>query len=90
MDGAWSIANQPLANSRPDLAPEVAEIEARLGALPEAQRAVLTLRSEGFSHAEIAAALGITEGNSRIRLARAMEQMLAPDAAHIARPEHRS
>jgi RNA polymerase sigma-70 factor (ECF subfamily) len=37
-----------------------------LDALPEQRRAVFTLfEIEGLSHAEIAAILGITEGNSK-------------------------
>lgn len=87
LDGAWPPGLGPQALSRPDLAPEIAEMEARLAALPDAQRAVLTLRAEGFAHGEIAAALGITEGNSRIRLARALEQMLAPEHTSPNTPE---
>lgn len=78
MDEAWPTGEAPHAASRPDLAPELAEVQQRLAALPAGFRAVVTLRTEGFTHAEIAETLGISEGNSRIRLARALEQLLAP------------
>lgn len=73
-----SPAQQFIAASRPDLGPEVLELEVRIAALPTGLRSVLVLRQiEGLTHAEIAAALGISEGNSRIRLARALEQLNA-------------
>ena len=46
--------------------------------LPDALRAVFVLRQiEGFSHPEIATLLGISEGNSRVRHSRALEQLRA-------------
>lgn len=61
-----------IAASRPDLAPELRELEERIQRLPEPLRTVFVLRQvEGLSHTEIAALLGISEGNSRVRLARA-------------------
>ena len=52
------------------------DVQRALGLLPEPLRAVLVLRElEGFSHAEIAEALGIREGASKVRLHRAREQM---------------
>ncbi|MBY0489661.1 MAG: sigma-70 family RNA polymerase sigma factor [Gemmatimonadaceae bacterium] len=78
---AWPAGTAPTAASRPDLAAELADVEARLIALPATQRSVISLRLEGFSHAEIAQALGISEGNSRVRLARALEQLIAADVA---------
>lgn len=69
---ALEVGDDGIAASRPDLAPEVREIEARIRRLPDALRAVFVLRQiEGLTHADIAAALGISEGNSRVRLARA-------------------
>ncbi len=77
-EDALPTADQFIAASRPDLGPEVAELEHRLAALPVGLRSVLLLRQlEGLSHAEIAEALGISEGNSRLRLARALEQLRA-------------
>lgn len=73
-----SSDQQFIAASRPDLGPELLELEARIAALPTGLRSVLVLRKiEGLSHAEIAAALGVSVGNSRIRLARALEQLNA-------------
>jgi RNA polymerase sigma-70 factor, ECF subfamily len=47
-----------------------------LAALPETLRAVFALREiEGYTHAEIAVLLGISEGNSATRLARAWSQL---------------
>lgn len=68
------------AVDRPDLAPEVDEAYRRIAALPESLRDVVLLRSEGLSHAEISQSLGISEGNSRIRLARALERLLPQSA----------
>jgi RNA polymerase sigma-70 factor (ECF subfamily) len=46
-------------------------------ALPLARRQVVTLALEGFSHAEIAQALGISEGNVAVRLNRARSALSA-------------
>jgi RNA polymerase sigma-70 factor (ECF subfamily) len=82
---AMPLVDRFIAASRPDLAPELLELEQRLAALPVALRTVLLLRQiEGLTHAEIADTLGISEGNSRIRLARALEQLNA--ARPVARP----
>jgi RNA polymerase sigma-70 factor (ECF subfamily) len=52
------------------------DIQRALDLLPEPLRVVLVLREvQGYSHAEIAAALGIREGASKVRLHRAREQM---------------
>ena len=52
------------------------DVQRALRLLPEPLRAVLVLRElEGYSHAEIAEALGIREGASKVRLHRAREQM---------------
>lgn len=55
----------PAVIAEQDLAP-------LLGELPEGYRAVLVLHDlEGFTHAEIAAALGIVEGTAKSQLSRA-------------------
>ena len=47
-----------------------------LAALPDTLRAVFVLREiEGYTHAEIGGLLGISEGNSATRLARAWSQL---------------
>jgi RNA polymerase sigma-70 factor (ECF subfamily) len=49
-----------------------------MAGLPEDLRAVLVLRqTEGYSHREIAAMLGITPGASRVRLSRAVKLLRA-------------
>jgi RNA polymerase sigma-70 factor (ECF subfamily) len=78
----WADADQTPAPDRPDLAPEVADAFQRIAALPEALRDVVLLRIEGLQHAEIAQTLGISEGNSRIRLARALERLLPAEDSH--------
>lgn len=71
-----------IAASRPDLGAEIMEAEQRIAALPVSLRTVLLLKQlEGLSHAEIAETLGISEGNSRVRLARALEQLNARQVA---------
>ena len=51
-------------------------LDAAVAALPTTLRAVLVLKEiEGFSHAEIAAMLGISKGASEVRLHRAFAQM---------------
>lgn len=53
-------------------------LEAAVAALPDSLRAVLVLKEiEGFSHAEVAAMLGITKGASEVRLHRALAALRA-------------
>ena len=78
----WEEAGRAPAVDRPDLAPEIAEAFHRIGQLPDALRDVVLLRIEGLQHAEIAHTLGISEGNSRIRLARALERLLPAEEKH--------
>lgn len=59
-----------------DDASEHAGLHAAVRALPDGLRQVLLLRQvEGFSHHEIADALGISVANSRTRLARAIDAL---------------
>ncbi|CAA9367104.1 MAG: hypothetical protein AVDCRST_MAG68-4957 [uncultured Gemmatimonadetes bacterium] len=52
------------------------DVQRALDLLPHTLRAVLVLREiEGYSHAEIARALGIRVGASKVRLHRAREEM---------------
>jgi RNA polymerase sigma-70 factor (ECF subfamily) len=58
------------------------DLERRLAAVPVSLRTVLVLhRLEGFSHAEIAQTLGISEGSSRVRLTRALAILSTPSPA---------
>jgi RNA polymerase sigma-70 factor (ECF subfamily) len=52
--------------------------------LPEAQRAVITMRDvEGFPADEVAEALGISDGNQRVLLHRARSKVRAAIEAHL-------
>ena len=58
--------------SAPGITPEQIELQAAVNALPGPLRSVLVLKEmEGYSHAEIAALLGISAVTSRVRLYRA-------------------
>ena len=59
----------PAAISAPDHALRL-DVEHALAAMPEGYRSVLVMAAEGFSHAEIALALGISEGTSKSQLSR--------------------
>jgi RNA polymerase sigma-70 factor (ECF subfamily) len=65
--------------ARPSADPiETMAIEAALASLSPSLRAVLVLKEiEGFSHAEIAAMLGISAGASEVRLHRAVKALRA-------------
>ncbi|HEX6134037.1 MAG TPA: sigma-70 family RNA polymerase sigma factor [Longimicrobiales bacterium] len=65
----------------PDQAAAAAEerrrVRAALDALPERERVILLMREEGFSHREIAEAVGTTTGSIGTMLARALERLAA-------------
>jgi RNA polymerase sigma-70 factor (ECF subfamily) len=67
------------------VSPEVQEaVAAAIEALPESLRIVLVMYSlEGYSHAEIAGALGIAEGTSRSRVFEARAQLKTRLAKHL-------
>ena len=66
----------PLADELIDEAARAVRVRAALDALPEAQRAIIHLhRFEGLSFAQIAAALGATEGAIKLRAFRAYEKL---------------
>ena len=68
-----------VAASQADQRIDLLDLERRLAALPVGLRTVVILhRIEGFSHAEVAETLGISEGNSRLRLTRALRLLAAP------------
>ena len=53
-----------------------ADLQEAVDALPDPLRAVLVLKEiEGYSHAEVADLLGISEGASRVRLVRALRHL---------------
>jgi RNA polymerase sigma-70 factor, ECF subfamily len=67
----------PVAVARPATEPGVRErIEAAVNGLPEIYRTVFLMHDlEGFSHGEIATALGVAEGTSKARLSRARSKL---------------
>jgi RNA polymerase sigma-70 factor (ECF subfamily) len=59
-------------------------ILAAIDQLPDAQRAVITMRDvEGFPSDEVAEALGISDGNQRVLLHRARSKVRAAIEAHL-------
>jgi RNA polymerase sigma-70 factor, ECF subfamily len=71
----------------PSEAIEVAErelaVRITLGALPEKDRTILLMQQEGFSHREIAEAVGTTTGSVGTMLARAMRRFAAGVASKL-------
>jgi RNA polymerase sigma-70 factor (ECF subfamily) len=54
-----------------------AAVQAALSALPERDRTILLMREEGFTHAEIAAAVGTTTKSVGTLAARALTKLAA-------------
>lgn len=52
-------------------------VRAALDELPERERVLLLMREEGFSHREIAAAVGTTTGSVGTMIARALDKLAA-------------
>ncbi len=80
LDSIDQIAAVPTPQHDPDLCGEVLDLrldlEAALAALPPGQRAVVVLKDvEGWSHAEIADYLEITESAAKVRLHRAHRRL---------------
>ena len=67
--------------STPDAAFEAREarrqVRQALGALPDRDRTLLLMREEGFSHREIAEAVGTTTGSVGTLVARALDKLAA-------------
>lgn len=71
-----------VANAHAEDRAMLLDLERTLAAIPVSLRTVLILhRLEGFSHAEIAQTLGISEGSSRVRLTRALAMVSASSSA---------
>jgi RNA polymerase sigma-70 factor (ECF subfamily) len=78
--GGWALAPAEWPTPEEELlSGETREvILAAIEGLPEAQRTVITLRDvEGYPAEEVAAALGITDGNQRVLLHRARSKVRA-------------
>jgi RNA polymerase sigma-70 factor, ECF subfamily len=85
--GAWSVPPEPWSERVDErvvaerLAPKV---RALIDALPAAQRQVVVLRDvEGLSAADVAAMLGISDGNQRVLLHRARARVRAGIEAEV-------
>jgi RNA polymerase sigma-70 factor, ECF subfamily len=87
--GHWAAAPTPWTDE-PETAATVREtVEAvaeAVAALPRTQRTVVTLRDvEGWTGPEVAAALGISEGNQRVLLHRGRAKVRAALEPHLVR-----
>jgi RNA polymerase sigma-70 factor (ECF subfamily) len=79
-NGGWRLGPGEWATPEEELLQDEtrAEILAAIDALPQQQRAVITLRDvEGFPPAEVSELLGITDGNQRVLLHRARSKVRA-------------
>lgn len=54
---------------------EAERVRAALNALPERERTILLMREEGFTHREIAEAVGTTTGSIGTMIARALDRL---------------
>jgi RNA polymerase sigma-70 factor, ECF subfamily len=82
-----ATAVRDIEHASPDAAlpdpPLAAALDRAVAALPDHLRAVVVLRMiEDYSHEEIAQALGISAGASKVRLHRALE-LLRPQLSHL-------
>jgi RNA polymerase sigma-70 factor (ECF subfamily) len=85
-NGGWRLGPGEWATPEEELLQDEtrAEILAAIDALPQQQRAVITLRDvEGFPPAEVAELLGITDGNQRVLLHRARSKVRAAIEAQL-------
>jgi RNA polymerase sigma-70 factor (ECF subfamily) len=74
--GHWAVAPEPWPDARLESSELVALVREGLGTLPEAQRAVMSLRDvEGWEAAEVCELLGLSEGNQRVLLHRARSRV---------------
>ena len=76
-------ARVPVADPAPQpdeavaAAADRARVRTALAAMPEKERVMLLMREEGFSHREIADAVGTTTGSVGTMLARALDRLAA-------------
>jgi RNA polymerase sigma-70 factor, ECF subfamily len=76
--GHWAIAPAPWPDRALETAETLATLRAAVAALPEAQRAVITLRDVvGCNAEETCDALGVSDGNQRVLLHRARTRVRA-------------
>jgi RNA polymerase sigma-70 factor (ECF subfamily) len=74
--GAGSAGGAPSAADGVETAERAEQVRAALDALPESQRVIVHLhRFEGLTFAQIATALGTTEGAVKLRAFRAYEKL---------------
>lgn len=77
-------ATEPTPDDALEQRDRLERLTAALEALPERDRAILLMRSEGFKHREIADAIGTTTGSIGTMAARALDRLsalLGPDEA---------
>lgn len=68
-------AAQPAPDEQVLRRDEARRVRAALDALPERERTILLMREEGFTHREIAEAVGTTTGSIGTMLARALDRL---------------
>lgn len=74
--GHWANPPEPWPDARVESREMVALVREALETLPEAQRAVMTLRDlDGWESGEVCELLGISEGNQRVLLHRARSKV---------------
>lgn len=92
--GHWAAAPTPWTDEPEAAATTRETVEAvteAVAALPGTQRTVVTLRDvEGWTGPEVAAALGISEGNQRVLLHRGRAKVRAALDPHLVRPGART
>lgn len=80
---AEHVASTPVPKAAPspvvelERAERIRRVRRALATLPEKERVVLVMRSEGFKHREIADAVGATTGSVGTMIARALEHLAA-------------
>lgn len=85
--GAWATPPEPWADRADDrlmAATLAGRVQSLLGELPESQRQVVVLRDvEGLASSDVAALLGLSDGNQRVLLHRGRARLRALLAAEV-------
>lgn len=77
LGGAWAHSEpEPAPDRRVERAEAGARARRLLAALPERDRAILLMREQGFTHREIALAVGTTTGSVGTMIARALDRVV--------------
>jgi RNA polymerase sigma-70 factor (ECF subfamily) len=87
--GHWADPPEPWPDARVESSEMVALVREALETLPEAQRAVMTLRDlDGWETGEVCELLGISEGNQRVLLHRARSKVRGYLEERLGREDH--